>query len=94
MSSSGLHNYSEFTYQFLVSTLSNHNISSNTYLLCPIVFIPAEEKRKKIYLKTRDVSSWECNTMLSVKMYTILEYGQYFLYLNNGGILGTALLAN
>ena len=29
------------------------------------------------------------------QMYTILEYGQFFLYLNNGGILGTDLfLAN
>ena len=27
--------------------------------------------------------------LISVEMYTILEYGQCFLYLNNGGILGT-----
>ena len=32
-------------------------------------------------------------TQISVQRYTILEYGQFFLYLNNGGILGTDLLA-
>ena len=29
---------------------------------------------------------------LYIQMYTILEYGQCFLYLNTGGILGTDIV--
>ena len=95
MPDSGSHTYTEFAYQFsdnCVSTVQP-NISPTIFISSGQLYLSLQKERKTIHLKAREVSSRECNTMLK-SLYTILEYGKFFLYLNNGAILGTDLLAN
>ena len=86
---SGSNNYTEFAYQFLsliiVSPLSSHNISPLANCIYPC--------RKKDTRKPGRCPV-ENATHAAVQMYTVLEYGQFFLYLNNGEILDTDLSAN
>ena len=51
------------------------------------------QKKKKKHNKSQGVHlRMQHYAYILAQMYTILEYGQFFLYLNNGGILGTDLL--
>ena len=50
-------------------------------------------QKKKKHNKSQGVHLRMQNyAYILAQTYTILEYGQFFLYLNNGGILGTDLL--